>query len=105
MTAEGKTSVVSKFNVLHLEAEDGWYEMEPMQPYNGVQGKTSDGKILGPPVPNQQSLQMDNDAMAIMNGTPMLAPGEMGKADVAVIRAVIEAAESGREVAIGYQLI
>ena len=100
MLAEGKTSVVEKYNELHIEAEDGWYEMDPMQPYNGVKGKTSDGKVLGPPVPNQQSIQMDDDALAILNDTQTIAPGSMGKADVAVIRAIIESAETGEEVAI-----
>ena len=100
MLAEGKTSVVEKYNELHIEAEDGWYEMQPMQPYQGVKGRTSDGKVLGPPVPNQQSLQMDDDALAILNATEVLAPGSMGKADVAVIRAIIESAETGREVPI-----
>ena len=100
MLAEGKTSVVEKYNELHIEAEDGWYEMDPMQPYNGVKGKTSDGKVLGPPVPNQQSIQMDDDALAILNGTQTIAPGSMGKADIAVIRAIIESAETGKEVEI-----
>ena len=100
MLAEGKTSVVENYNLLHLEAEDGWYEMDPMQPYQGVKGRTSDGKVLGPPVANQQSIQMDDDALAILNDTEVIAPGEMGKADVAVIRAIIAAAESGREVKI-----
>ena len=98
MTAEGKTSVVEKFNLLRIDATNGWYEMDPMQPYQGVKGRTSDGKVLGPPVKNQQSIQMDDDALAILNNQPMIAPGEMGKADVAVIRAVIESAETGREV-------
>lgn len=98
MTAEGKTSVVEKYNELHIEATDGWYEMDPMQPYQGVKGRTSDGTILGPPVDNQQSIQMDNDALAILNDTPVIAPGEMGKADVAVIRAIIESAQTSREV-------
>ena len=98
MTAEGKTSTVDKYNELYLDAAEGWYKMDPMQPYQGVKGKTSDGKVLGPPVKNQQSIQMDDDALAIMNGTEMIAPGEMGKGDVAVIRAIIESAETGREV-------
>ncbi|MCP9235789.1 Gfo/Idh/MocA family protein [Lewinella sp. JB7] len=100
MTAEGKTSVVEDYNELHIEAAKGWYEVQPMQPYQGVKGKTSDGKILGPPVPNQQSIQMDDDALAILNDTEVLAPGTMGKADIAVIRAIIESAETGREVTI-----
>ncbi|NJB87621.1 glucose-fructose oxidoreductase [Lewinella marina] len=100
MTAEGKTSVVEDYNELHIDAENGWYEMDPMQPYTGVKGSTSDGKVLGPPVPNQQSIQMDDDALAILNGTELIAPGTLAKHDIRVIRAIIESAETGREVKI-----
>ena len=100
VTAEGRTSVVNSYNELHIETTGGWYEVEPMQSYQGVEGTTSDGKVLGPPVPNQQSIQMDDDALAILNGTPPMATGSMGKADVGVIRAIVECAETGREVAI-----
>ncbi|THH34947.1 Gfo/Idh/MocA family protein [Neolewinella litorea] len=100
MTAEGKTSVVEDYNELHIEAENGWYEMDPMQPYTGVKGSTSDGKVLGPPVPNQQSIQMDDDALAILNGTELIAPGTLAQKDIRVIRAIIESAETGKEVKI-----
>ena len=102
-TAEGKTSVVTNYNELYIDAADGWYKIEPMQPYNGVKGETSDGTILGPPVPNQQSIQMDDDALAIMNDAAFIAPGELGLQDIAVIEAIIESAASGTEVAIGHQ--
>ena len=100
--AEAKTSVVEKYNLLRVEAERGWYEMQPMQPYQGVEGSASDGRVFGPPVANQQSIQMDNDALAIMNGTELIAPGVEGQVDVAIIRAIIESAETGREVGIVY---
>ena len=100
LLAGGKTSVVTKYNLLRIEAENGWYELSPMQSYTGVAGRTSDGKVLGPPVPNQQSLQMDHDARAILDGTPRRAPGEEGLRDVRIIRAIIESAETGREVKI-----
>ena len=100
--AEAETSVVEDYNLLRVEAERGWYEMQPMQPYQGVEGSASDGRVFGPPVPNQQSLQMDNDALAIINDTDLIAPGVEGQIDVAIIRAIIESAERGREVAIAY---
>lgn len=100
MTAEGKTSVVEDYNELRINAENGWYEMDPMQPYTGVKGMTSDGKVLGPPVPNQQSIQMDDDALAILNDTELIAPGTLAQKDIRVIRAIIESAETGREVQI-----
>lgn len=100
--AGGWTSVVEKRNRLRTEFERGWAEMQPMQPYQGVRGEASDGTKFEPPVPNQQSIQMDNDSLAIMNGTPLIAPGIEGLIDVAIIRAVIQSAETGREVAIAY---
>ena len=102
---EGKTSVVEEYNLLRVEFENGWAEMQPMQPYNGVQGSASNGDVFGPPVPNQQSIQMDNDALAILNNTPRLAPGEEGLIDVAIIRAIIESAETGKEVNIDYSAL
>jgi len=101
LMAEGKTSVVTEYNQLRIDAENGWHQMEPMQPYDGVQGMTSAGTVLGPPIDGkQQTLQMDNDALAIMNNQPVIAPGKMGLADVAVIRAIIESAETGKRVLI-----
>ncbi|WP_273445373.1 Gfo/Idh/MocA family protein [Neolewinella agarilytica] len=99
LLAEGKTSVVTNYNQLRIEGENGWHEMQPMQPYGGVKGLTSAGTVLGPPIDGkQQTLQMDDDALAIMNNTPVLAPGEMGRDDIAVIRAIIESAETGKRV-------
>ncbi len=101
LIAKGRTSVVEEMNLLKIEAENGWHQLEPMQPYQGVKGMTSDGTELGPPIDGkQQTLQMDDDALAIMNNKPMLAPGEMGMADIAVVRAIIESAETGRRVTI-----
>jgi glucose-fructose oxidoreductase len=101
LRASGKTSVVEKMNLLKIDAQNGWHQMEPMQPYTGVKGLTSNGTILGPPIDGkQQSLQMDNDSLAILNDTPVLAPGAMGKDDIAVIRAIIESAETGKRVVV-----
>ena len=99
--AEGLTSVLRPENYLRVEFGQGtWAEMQPLQPYQGVAGKASDGTVFGPPVANQQSLQMDDDALAILQGMPLLAPGREGLIDIAIIRAVIASAESGREVPI-----
>lgn len=100
LVAKGKTSVVENMNLLRIEAESGWYELSPMQTYTGVQGQTSNGIVLGPPVANQQSLQMDNDALSILKDLPIRAPGEMGLRDIRIIRAIIESAETGKRVAL-----
>ncbi len=100
LIADGATSVLDGANYLRVEAERGWYQMKPMQPYQGVVGSTSDGEVLGPAVPNQQSIQMDDDARAILAGAESIAPGREGLIDVAIIRAIIESAESGKEVSV-----
>jgi glucose-fructose oxidoreductase len=98
--AYGKTSVGESINQLRVDAENGWYELSPMQQYNGVKGRTSDGILLDTYVKNQQAIQMDDDALAIKNGKPMIAPGEDGLKDVRIINAIQRAAAEGREVKI-----
>ena len=101
LRAKGETSVVTDYNKLRINAENGWHELEPLQPYSGVKGITSDGTVLGPPIEGkQQTLQMDDDALAILNNKPFLGPGEMGKADIEVIMAIMESAETGKRVVI-----
>ena len=96
----GATSVVDGTNRLQVNCESGWYKLEPMQTYGGVQGITSDGKLLDKPVKNQQALQMDNDALAILNNTPVLVPGEEGMKDIHIVQAIIEADRTGKAVAL-----
>jgi glucose-fructose oxidoreductase len=50
----------------------------------------TDGTEIYTPVKRQQPLQMDNDALALMNNTPYIAPGEEGLADIRVVEAVLK---------------
>jgi glucose-fructose oxidoreductase len=96
----GKASRSNRDNVLRIEAERGWYELEPMQAYSGVEGETSDGRKLERDIDNQQAQQMDDDALAILERRPAMVPGEEGLRDVRIIRAIIESAKSCAPVAI-----
>jgi glucose-fructose oxidoreductase len=87
-------------NRLRVEAQRGWYELEPMQKYEGVQGKTSDGKKLDTKVDKQQSRQMDDDALAILERRPLIAPGEEGRRDIRIVQAILQAAQSNVPVTI-----
>lgn len=98
--AKGKTSVGESFNHLKVECEKGSYELAPMQSYSGVKGKTSDGILLNKPIANQQARQMDNDALAIKNNTPVLVPGIEGLKDIRILNAIMESAEKGISVRI-----
>jgi glucose-fructose oxidoreductase len=95
MKARGKTSVGENMNHLRVTAEKGWYEMRPMQTYNGVEGLRSDGVKLNTPVKNQQALQMDDDAKAILSSKPMPIDPMEGLQDIRVIEAIIASARSG----------
>ncbi|MEM1327664.1 MAG: Gfo/Idh/MocA family oxidoreductase [Bacteroidota bacterium] len=96
----GKTSVGESFNQLRVDAVKGWYELSPMQQYNGVKGRTVDGYLLNKPIENQQAKQMDDDALAIKNNMPMIAPGEDGLKDVRIINAIQKSAARAEEVKI-----
>ncbi len=88
IVANGLTSVGERSNHLKVRCENGWYEIEPLQSYNGVKGRTSDGKKLDVFCPNQQAQQIDDDALAIMEGRDMLVPGKEGMKDIAIVNAI-----------------
>ncbi|MBB5859326.1 Gfo/Idh/MocA family protein [Xanthomonas arboricola] len=93
--AECKTSFGNNMNVLRAECERGWYELSPFQSYQGVTGKASDGRVFDAKVRHQQALQMDEDALAIINGTPLRAPGEEGLRDIRIVDAIYRSAREG----------
>ncbi|HRI62355.1 MAG TPA: Gfo/Idh/MocA family oxidoreductase [Saprospiraceae bacterium] len=93
------TSLGMNMNYLNVTAEQGWYKLEPFQSYSGIQGASSKG-TLNLKIPNQQAKQMDDDALAIMNGTAMLVPGEEGRHDIKVVEAIHLSATEGRRVVI-----
>lgn len=80
-------------NYLNINSEKGWIKMSPHSSYSGNKGLRSDDKIIDFPLENQQAKQMDDDALAIMNNTEMLVPGEEGLRDIRVVEAVYKAAE------------
>lgn len=95
---KGKTSLGMSMNTLHVDCNKGWYELSPFQAYSGIKGRTSDGKKLNQSIPNQQAKQMDEDALAIINNTPVMVPGEEGKRDIAIVQAIYQSAASGKMV-------
>lgn len=96
--AQCATSYARSMNRLHARCEKGWYELQPFQSYNGVQGRTSDGILLNTPIENQQARQMDNDALAILNNSPLLVPGEEGLRDIRIVDAIFKSAREGKEI-------
>lgn len=98
VTAYGKASRGEKLNELRVECARGWYELSPFQTYEGVEGRTSDGRKLDKQIDDQQATQMDDDALAILEQRPPLVPGEEGLRDIRIVQAIMESAASGRPV-------
>lgn len=96
LVAECSTSFGRNMNTLHADCERGWYEVSPFQAYDGIAGRTSDGETFSDgDVPHQQALQMDNDALAILEKRAPRVPGEEGLRDMRVVDAVYASAREG----------
>lgn len=99
LTALCETSYSTEMNSLHADAAHGWFELSPAYEYEGIKGKTATGFIDLPAI-NQQALQMDDFAHAILTNGPVKVPGEMGRKDVKIIEAIYESMETGNKVSI-----
>jgi glucose-fructose oxidoreductase len=100
VTASCESSFGKNMNELKVTCSRGWYELSPFQSYSGVQGITSNGTKLNATIPNEQARQMDDDALAILNNTPVLVPGEEGLKDIRVVEAIYRSASEKKKIAI-----
>ncbi|HEY0055942.1 MAG TPA: Gfo/Idh/MocA family oxidoreductase [Pedobacter sp.] len=99
--ADIRTSFGENINNLDINCEKGEIKIAPFSGYNGLKGKSSLGEIYHPyEVPWQQAKQMDDDALSIMQGKPMLVPGEEGLRDIRIVQAIYKSARSGKAVKI-----
>lgn len=92
ISADCRTSFGEGMNNLDVTCGRGSYFLRPFQTYSGVRGGTSDGKVLEPFRKNQQAVQMDDDALAIINNQSMMVPGEEGLKDIVVLEKIYESA-------------
>lgn len=94
-----KTSFGENINFLNINCQEGDIKMAPYSAYAGVKGSSPLGEINHPyQVPWQQAKQMDDNALAIMQGKPMLVPGEEGLRDIRIVEAIYKSADSGKRV-------
>lgn len=96
-----ETSFGKGLNNLQVNCKNGWYKLSPFQSYSSIHGITSDGIKLNASLPNQQARQMDDDALAILNNTNAIAPGEEGLKDIRVVEAIYKSVAQKRKVNIG----
>jgi len=98
--AHGKTSIGNDMHRLRVDCDQGWYQLKPFSMYTGVKGETSDGKLLNIFIANQQAKQMDDDALSIIQNTPVLVPGEEGMKDITIVEAIYKAAKNGSKISL-----
>lgn len=100
--ADIKTSFGENINFLNITCEKGDIKMSPYSAYAGVRGISPLGEINHQyQVPWQQTKQMDDDALSIMRGKPMMVPGEEGLRDIRIVEAIYKSAGSGQQVKLG----
>ncbi len=97
ITADCRTSFGESMNNLEIDCANGWYYLRPFQSYSGVRGKASDGTILAPFGKTQQAVQMDDDAMAIIQDKQVMVPGEDGLKDIVILEKIYESASKNGE--------
>jgi len=98
VTAKCEASFGKNINSLETNFTKGWYKLAPFQTYSGLTGVTSDGIKLNAVIPNQQARQMDDDASAIIQGSPVMVPGEEGLKDIKVVEAIYRSVAEKRKV-------
>ena len=94
------TSFGMSMNYLNVTAQEGWFKLDPFSSYSGIQGESKEGPIEFPQV-HQQAVQMDEQALSIINDQPMRVPGEEGLKDMIVVEGVYKALETGDKVMLG----
>jgi glucose-fructose oxidoreductase len=95
-TAKCFCSYDTQVSTFSAEADHGWARLEePAFYYDEPFLTTSQGPVNRPKV-HQQLAQLDGMAAEIRSGSASLAPGEMGRRDLAIIEAIYAAANSGQ---------
>jgi glucose-fructose oxidoreductase len=90
-----QSSFGANINLLQVNYERGWLKMEPQTSYGGNRGSMSNRTEIYTPVESQQPLQLDDDALAIINKKPYMCPGEEGLRDIRVVEAVLKSGANG----------
>jgi len=90
------TSHNANINRMYVAYEKGWAELQPANNYGPLSGTTSKGPMAQyPQERKQQGLQMDDFSKHILQGTPNLVPGEMGKRDMIIVEAIYQSIKEG----------
>lgn len=95
----GETSWSRNANRYRAEGPEGWMDFSAAFHYDGLRASTSsDGALKPMDGYNEQAAQMDAFARDVTAGRPTLASGTMGRREIRIIEAIMEAARTGTRV-------
>ncbi|MDH5823665.1 Gfo/Idh/MocA family oxidoreductase [Luteimonas sp. RD2P54] len=83
---------------MRVNAERGWFELDPAFFYNGNHGRRSDGREIRFPEIDLFAAEMDDFARCILEGRPSMVSGEEGLRDVRIMQAIYASARTGTRV-------
>jgi predicted dehydrogenase len=83
---------------LRVNAERGWFELDPAYYYSGNRGRRSDGKEIRYDPIDLFAAEMDDFAQCIRNKTPSKVSGEEGMRDVRIMMAIYDSIRTGKAV-------
>lgn len=96
--ARCRSTYAEQVSTFRADADHGWARLEePAFYYAEPLLTTSRGPVNLPKV-NHQVAQLDGMALELLEGRPSLAPGEMGRRDIAITEAIYVAAKVGGRV-------
>lgn len=85
-------------NRIRVDAQKGWFELDPAFNYDGIRGRRSDGKPIEFKPTDHFAVELDTFARSILNDQPFRASGEEGLRDVKLMMSIYEAARTGRTI-------
>ncbi|MBF6026090.1 Gfo/Idh/MocA family protein [Lysobacter niastensis] len=85
---------------LRVNAQRGWFELDPAFFYDGNHGRRSEGQEIRFPEIDLFAAEMDDFARCILEGKPSKVSGEEGQRDVRIMQAIYESARTGRAVSL-----
>ncbi len=95
IVASCSTTFAANVNFLTVNAQKGEYGLNPFSGYGGIHGFLPNGEKFDFPQMNQQTKQMDEMCLAIMEKRPSRTPGEEGLRDMVIIDAMRESVRKG----------
>jgi predicted dehydrogenase len=83
---------------IRVNAQRGWFELEPAFNYTDIKGRRSDGRAISFAATDHFAVELDAFARSIIENQPFRASGEEGLRDMRIIAGIYEAARTGRTI-------